>query len=315
MVALGGPAEVDARLIARRRLGFRHRRVVHLERTARHLEGDLVHIGVGGRDGEVDLRPCQHTGVVDGSDLGQLVVAGVHQHLHVADDGADLDPVTPFLDEDGQVVFPLQDGVLPLQQARHRVDLEEARRLGIGVAWDVLAAGALARHQAVAQAVAVGVECAGVVVERLAHTALIHRGVEQLHRVVGPQEGVDHQLGLDIHGHTHRIGHVDHAIVAVGILHADDVGACGGVGMHHLIDVERVVVAEVLHHQTGHHVGEAVAPQHGQRVALQPGGTGRIGIAGELELVAVAAQAPVGDFRGTLVRCPQRQHATQQQSE
>ena len=112
-----------------------------------------------------------------------------------------------------------------MQHPCHRIDVEHARSLGIGVAWDILAIGTFAGHKPVTQAVAVGVVCRRIMIIRLSHTTFIDRRIEQLHRVVEAQEGIDHQLCLDIHRHVDRVGDVHHAVVTVRVLHADDVVA------------------------------------------------------------------------------------------
>ena len=141
-------------------------------------------------------------------------------------------------------------------------------------------------------------------IERLPHTTLVNRSVEELHRVVITQERIDDKLCLDIHGNVDTVRHVDHAVVTVRILHADDVGARRRVVVRHLVNVKGKVVAKLLIYYTWHIVSKAVTPFHQQRVALHAGKTGGIGIAGQGELVGVATPPLIGNLSGTLMRGP-----------
>lgn len=170
----------------------------------------------------------------------------------------------------------------------------------VAIAGDFHAIEAFAGDEAVAEAVAIGVVGRRVMEEEFSHAALVDRSVEQLHRVVVAEERVDDQFRFDMHRHHHRVGHVDDAEVAVGVLHADGVGSRGGIVMDGLVGIHHAVVAEVLPLDARDVFGRAVAPIDEERVALFPSRIGHV-VGGQRKLVGVAAEPGVGDFGGTLV--------------
>ena len=298
----GVPKELHLRLQAIGRLGGEDGRTHrHLERRARSRQGDVVAIGVGGGDDEVELFARHEAILVVAIDVRHAVAACRDEDLHVTDDGANLHAMAPFLDDERHVVFALQHGILPAQVARDGVDFEGLRGLGIAIPGNLHAIHALAGQQAVAQAVTIGIVGRGIVDKQLAHAGLVDRRVEQLHRIVVAHKRVDDQFRLDIHRHRHRVGHIDHAVVAVGVLHADDIGAWGSVVMGLTISVLDAVIAHVRPCDARDKFRCAVAPEHQQGVALFPCGVRDV-VGRQRNLVGIAAHPCIGDLCRTLVR-------------
>ena len=126
--------------------------------------------------------------------------------LHVAGDLPDEHPVSPFFDDEGEVVLADLAGGIPAQLAGAGVDGEGgggagfaggAESGGVLVGWyesslaSVVGQGGGGHAQAEGEAVAIGIEGGRVVAELLADSSRIEGGVEHDGGRVGQQGRVD----------------------------------------------------------------------------------------------------------------------------
>ena len=263
-MGIGGvPNELHLGMHAKSRLRVHHGWTDgQFQRCTRNSQGHIVAIGVGSRYDKGELLARHEAVLVVALDLRKVVVASRNQDLHIADDGTNLHAVAPFLHHDGHVILALHERRIPTQFSRDGVDHKSLGGLWQSIARDFYAVLPLTGHQPIAQAVAVRVVGRRIVEIEFAHTAFVDGRIEQLHRVVVTQERVDDQFRLDVHGHHHRIGHVDDAEITVGVFHADGVSTRRGIVMDLFVDVQCIVFAQVLQHHAGNVFLQAVAPLH-----------------------------------------------------
>ena len=129
-------------------------------------------VGVVADDIEDQFCAGHYAGVVNGGDGRRLVLAAEDGDLHIAHHRADADAVTPLANEDGDVVLALLHGRIPDEVAGDGVDGDGVGGGGQRVAGDILAFVTAAGDEAVAEAVAVGVVCARVMVVDITMTLL-----------------------------------------------------------------------------------------------------------------------------------------------
>ena len=229
-----------------------------------------------------------------------LVVARRNRDLHVADQTPDQYSIAPLLNQDGDVVFACHQRRIPREISSLGIDGDVVGRGRQRIARNILPFVAAAVDKTVRQAVAFRIVCAGIVVIGNVGTGVVQRRIQQLRRGVSTNERIDNQDSFNEERNFHRTGDVHNTGISVRIFEGDMKGAGGREcvlrDVHILTDIVFKVHLEIaVDNGRG-----AVAPKHLNLRSV--GGTRRVGICRDGELVGKPGYIHIADFASALVR-------------
>ena len=216
MDAFGVPAEESShRCYSRDRL-YESSRVGNHQRSACSRYADPVSVRIVCPNQEIDIFSCHDTERTQWIQDRRIVVALVDVDLQISGDRTHEFPTaqrpdTVFAHQQSKIVLTHIPRDFPADFSCGGVD---PYRIGydrwvVGVE-DLDAGRTSAIDELVAQAVAIGVECTGIVVKRLVRASVVYGWIQQLCGVVRTELSIDPQRGLDVKGHIHRIGNIAH---------------------------------------------------------------------------------------------------------
>ena len=158
-------------------------------------------------------------------------------------------------------------------------------------------------YEVVCQQVPVGVVGTGIVNPRLEQAGVLLSGVQKLNRIVVPRQRVNDQQRADGERDIHRAGDVQHALVAVRVLHPDFKNAGPAVRVVTAVPVDLNVIGQQLDgfpFEAIDGLVHLVSP-----VQIQPRAIGRsagFGVCGDQDFVGQSLHVRVGNLARSVVR-------------